>query len=406
MKKKILMISFRFPFPEWKGGFNLRVLKLARILAQKYSLDYLTLTKTREEERDVKNLEKEKIFENIFHFFHPKTNEYKNAFQGIFSNLPLQVNYYYSRSAIKWLEENYTKYDLLYFNTIRTTEWGENLKKIPRVVDLIDAVSLNYLRAKKWGNFLWKMIYGIEIPRLIRYESKILKERKFDNFFISSLYDKNYLAQQSKIQNIESEITVIPNGVKEELFQYSVMDNQNEKENWVAFFGKMDTRPNEDAVIFFAKEVMPLIDDSQKPVFYIVGANPTASVKKLEKIQNVKVTGYLENPYKILQKSKIIVSPLRFGAGIQNKILEAMAMEKAIITSVIGTRGIEGAMAGKHFEVLPINAGLWAKKVVELISDFPTRERLGKEAKKLIEEKYRWEKIGNNLLTEVEKKLN
>ena len=401
--KKILMISFRFPWPEWRGGFNLRVLRFAKILARNYSLDLLTLIRTKEEKRNVKNLEKEKIFNNVFYFSHSGIKEYENAFFGLFSDLPLQINYYFSKSAVDWLEENYKKYDLLYFNTIRTVQRGKKLKNIPKVIDLIDAVSLNYLEARKWNTFFWRLIYKIEIPRLIRYEREILKSNLFDKIFISSEFDKKYLIQNSKIQIPSSKLVVIPNGVREELLRKNrEQEAENKKEeNWISFFGKMDTQPNQDAVCFFAKKIFPkVLKIIPNCYFYIIGINPSARVRSLEKIKNVKVTGYVKNPYEILQKSKVIVAPLRFGAGIQNKVLEAMALKKAVVSSPIAVRGILGIENGKHLEVVDItNPGLWAEKVIELLQDFNKRNEIGSQARKFIEENYRWEKIEEKLLS-------
>lgn len=178
----------------------------------------------------------------------------------------------------------------------------------------------------------------------------------------------------------------------------------------VAFFGKMNYQPNVDAVLFFVKEIMPrakkmtktMADyDYDKVKFYVVGTNPARKVRRLAG-KDIVVTGYLENPYKVLLKSSLVVLPLRFGAGIQNKVLEAMALGKAVLTSPIGAKGIPDAKNGIHLEVEdPNDPCKFAKKLINLLFDPKKRRDLGKNARDLIIKNYSWEKIGKVLLKEI-----
>lgn len=408
MQKKLLMISYRFPWPEEKGGYNLRFLNFSKILRQKYTLSLLTLVENKQEENNIKKLKEEKIFEEVIYFYHPKMKEYKNTFLGFFSTLPLQVHYYYSKNLMTWLQKNYQNYNLLYFSTLRTAIYYYQLKTAnnqppPAVIDLIDSISLNYCEAKKWSkNPFWQLIYKIEIPRLQNFEKQIIEDNKFRKIFISSEFDKNYLISNQKLTNYNSKITVISNGVKESLIKN---EKQQVEENIISFFGKMDTQPNQDAAIFFAKKIFPKIQKDPRfheLKFYIIGTSPTPKIKNLEKIKNVKVTGYLKNPYEILERSKLIVSPLRFGAGMQNKVIEAMALEKAVVSSEISARGISKSKPGKYFEAInSFDPRLWQEKIIELLLNQQKRETLGNTAKEFIKENYSWEKIGKSLLKEI-----
>lgn len=415
MGKKLLMVSYRFPWPENKGGYNLRLLNLAKLLKEKYAVSFLTLVENRTEEQNIKYLKKENIFKEVIYFYHPRFKEYKNALGGFFSKSPLQVAYYFSKEIKDYLFKNYQNYDLLYFNTLRTATYLYQLQSIsnnlpPCVVDLIDSIALNYSGAQKWNkNLLWQLIYQIEIPRLNKLEKKIISDNKFKKIFISSEFDKNYLTCNSQLatRNLKN-VVVIPNGVKEELLiNHKPQITNHREEDIISFLGKMDTQPNQDAVIFFAKEVFPAIcKDSRfcNLKFYIIGANPTKKIKKLEKIKNVKVTGYLENPYEILKKSKIIVAPLRFGAGVQNKVLEAMALARVVVTSSIGARGISKGVSGKHFEVIDsFDPKIWKEKIIALLLNPQRREIMGREARKLLmEEGYQWKTTGEKLLREID----
>lgn len=400
--KKVLMISFRNLWPPHEGGYILRVLNIGKILKKKYRVDLLTLIEREEQKRDIAELQK--IFDKVTYFVHPRSKEYLNTLFGIFSKNPLQVSYYHSKSIEKWLKENYKGYDLLYFNTIRTATYAQNIRA-KKVIDLIDSISLNYELAKEWASFFWKLIYKIEITKVSNFELNIISKNPiFQKIFISSPFDKQYL--ENKINREVKELIVLPHGVREEILQRN-LDIKPEN-NWISFFGKMDYRPNTDAVLWFSREVFPLIK-RKKPAlkFYIIGMNPPREVQGLERIQGIKVTGFLKDPYSILERSKLIVIPLRFGAGIQNKVLEAMALGKAIITSSVGARGIEEAKEGEHFDVVDTNRPkTWVEKILNSLSNHQRRKEIGREARILIQENYRWEEIQERLLEEIDKTIS
>jgi len=392
--KKILFLTYRIPDISLKDGYSIRVLGLARILKREYQVDLVSLFRKELAEEYKESLKE--IFNNLFLFPKNIFSEKIGAIKGILKSSPIQENIYFSLEMCNWINKNYRNYNLIFCETLRTVKCIENLK-IPKVIDLIESLSLKYKRALQFVNPSWKLIYQIEIPRVEEKEREVLK--KLDKVFISSPFDKKYLIENSKLKTQESRITVIPNGIKEELIQHPTSNIQYPEENFISFFGKMDYQPNEDAVLWFLKEVFSRIQNKTPRLkFYIIGTNPTEKIKRLED-NNIKVTGYLKNPYEILQKSKLIVVPLRFGAGIQNKVLESMALGKAIITSPIGAQGIPEANPGEHFEVIETNKPeIWVKKIQELSYDSQKRSNLGRKAKLLIEENYRWEKIGDKLL--------
>jgi len=402
--KKILMISCRLPSPEYKGGYNRRVLNFAKILSKKYYLDLVTTIDSFEEKEMINELKNANIFKNIFYFYNPKVNEYKNSFLALFSRFPLQTKYYFSKKMRNWILKNYQKYNLLYFNLIRTGLYSKNLLKVPKIIDLIDSISSHYKTAKEQTrNIFWKKIYQIEINRLEAYERKIIEGKFFDKYFISSNNDKRTIEKLLKRE--VKELIVIPNGVNEGLFKKH--NGKIRKEEAIAFFGKMDYQPNIDAVCWFGKEVFPFLKEKYPNLkFYIIGINPSFRVKRLKKIKGIKITGYIKDIHNFLRKMKLIVVPLRFGAGLQNKVLEAMALGLPVVSSEIGARGIDGLINGKHIEVIKENNPLmWQKKILEMLSknNLEKNLKMEKEAQVFIKENYSWEKIERKLLTEVEK---
>jgi len=112
----------------------------------------------------------------------------------------------------------------------------------------------------------------------------------------------------------------------------------------------------------------------------------------------------VEDPYKYLEKAKVVVAPLRFSAGIQNKILEAMALRKAVVTTTKGARGIAGR-DGEHFWVADEPKDM-AEKILKLLANPHLRKEIGENARRLAETSYRWDIIGEKLLAEIDKVLN
>lgn len=246
---------------------------------------------------------------------------------------------------------------------------------------------------------MWKFIYPIENRRLLTYELKMLKG--FDKAFITSPFDKAYLDENTGQPN--QNLVVLPNGVKEELFT-RINKFEGKEEDWLVYLGKMNYAPNVDAVAYFVREIFPLIRQKANVKFLIVGTSPAQEVIKLRKLDGVEVTGFVEDPYEYLERAKVMVAPLRFSAGSQYKILETMALGKTVVTTSKGARGIEGE-DGKHLVIADMEEEM-ASKILELLADEAKRREIGKNARQLVEKKYRWDVVGEKLLKEIEEVLN
>lgn len=388
---RILILSSRVPYP-LVGGDRNRVHHISKILATKYQVDLLAINEERISRDDLKILDE--IFDNLILFDYSLMMLKANAFMKLFSPKPIQVAGYYFGSIQRWINRHFKEYDLIYCNHIRTAEYARRLP-CKKVLDFHDAISMNYKDALKKAKGFWKAFYFIEDKRILPYELGILGD--FDKYFITSPADKDYLLGNA-LRHVD--IEVIPMGVNEKVLKRA---QDPQEENWIAFLGKMNYYANEDAVIYFAKQVFPLLKGRDKRLkFVIIGAYPTRRVQALSKIQGVEVTGFVDDPYKYLEKAKVVVAPMRFGAGIQNKILEAMALRRAVVTTSKGARGIAGGEDGRHFLVAD-NAEEMAEKIFRLLNDSERRRILGQNARALIEEKYTWDVIGAKLLAEIEK---
>lgn len=392
MKQRILVLTSRSPYP-LIAGYKMRIHYISKLLSRRYDVDLLCLQPVKTEPPHLSP------FKQIFTFPMSVAKLGFHAIHHWVKGWPLQVGGYFDYKVSRWLKEHAGNYDLIYVHHVRMAPYAMELERY-RILDYHDAISMHYQMAASYANGFWKTFYLLEKKRLLSYELEMLK--KFDKAFIVSSVDKEYLLTNLRSNNpasIHCPIAVIPMGVKEEVIVRN--PNTQLEENRIVFLGKMDYYPNEDAVIYFAKEIFPLVKEKIKDLeFIIVGAYPTKRVLQLEEIKGVKVTGFVEDPYAYIEKAKVVVAPLRFGAGIQNKILEAMALRKAVVTTSVGAQGIEGE-DGRHFIVVSKHEEM-AEKVSEIFHDNGRRKIIGENARALIEEKYTWDVIGQKLLREIE----
>ena len=156
--------------------------------------------------------------------------------------------------------------------------------------------------------------------------------------------------------------------------------------------------PNEDAVAFFADEVLPRIQEKVPDVqFSIVGGNPSARVQRLAEREGVVVTGRVPEIKPYFAEATVFVVPLRIGSGTRLKILEALAMGKAIVSTSVGAEGLD-LKDGEEIFIAdePI---AFADAVTRLLTDPTLRRRIGENGRARVEQDYDWRSIGEKLHT-------
>ena len=191
-----------------------------------------------------------------------------------------------------------------------------------------------------------------------------------------------------------SNITVIPNGVDIEEFLFTKANSQNIT---ISYFGNMEYFPNQDAVLFFSKQILPMIKQKIPGVkFLIVGKNPSLTVQSLATDENIIVTGTVDSVIPHYINSSICIVPLRAGGGTRLKILEAMAVGRPVVSTTIGCEGLD-VVDGENLLIAdtPVQ---FAEKVIQLINDKQLYQKIANNGRKLVEDKYSWDKIAEKLL--------
>ncbi|WP_181276692.1 glycosyltransferase [Arcticibacter pallidicorallinus] len=282
----------------------------------------------------------------------------------------------------------FSSVDFAIVNLVRLVPYVEGFSK-PIFLDIVDSIGLNYLSSrKKVSSWFWKLIYRIEIKRLLTYEKECVKSLR-NTFFVN--YD------ECKYYSKFGSTRWIPNGVNNALFSYVYKEDQYM--NSVAFFGKMDYQPNIDAVLWFVNHVLGELPEMS---FYIIGSNPVEKVLSLQsKFANIHVTGYLDDPYRVLNSCALVVSPMQTGGGIQNKILESMALGKVNLLTTKAASPIQGAIEGIHY-LLADTPELMKAHITQVMNDRAGYEHIGENAKKLMMELYTWENYKTKLYSMLE----
>ncbi len=237
---------------------------------------------------------------------------------------------------------------------------------------------------RRWVAALYSLI---QWKKLSRYEAKICQLA--DQVVAVSEADKAALHQLVPSLNV----TVVPNAVDVEYYTSAGIHSSPLPPRSLVFTGKMDFRPNVDAVLWFCHEVLPLVLEQMPDVrFYIVGQKPHRRILRLADDPAVTVTGYVDDVRSYIAGACVYVVPLRIGGGTRLKVLEAMAMSKPIVSTSLGSEGFERLESGREL-ILADTPQEFAQQVIKLLDDAPRRERLGQAARRFVEERYDWRLI-------------
>jgi sugar transferase (PEP-CTERM/EpsH1 system associated) len=184
-------------------------------------------------------------------------------------------------------------------------------------------------------------------------------------------------------------VYAIPNGVDFQFFQKDAAVSINNLT--CVFVGALDYFPNIDGVTWFCREVWPIVyKEFPTTVFHIVGRKPTDEILRLQQIPGVEVVGEVPDVRPFLNQGTIVVIPLRIARGIQNKVLEGLAMAKAVVASPESLKALQ-CQSGKHL-LSAETTEQWIKAVSRLLADSTLRKTLGQSGRQFVEENHSWEK--------------
>lgn len=379
-KRQLIFVAPRAPYP-MVAGYRLRMHYLATLLADRFDVHLVCLEPFAPGPIPAP-------FASVTSFTTGVGARLLRSARHAAGGLPLQVGGHIDPRAMAWLRSRAS--DLCYLFQIRTAPYAKAVHA-PVVLDYVDAVSMHYINAGAVARGVWRAFYALEGARLRAYEVDTLE--RVQAAFVSSPVDREYLLTAGG-NGKGTPIGVVPMGVRPEVLAYR---GQAEEAGWIIMSGRMGYYPNRDAADYFARRVFPLLRRRDRSLqFIIVGTDPPRPVRRLEAIPGVHVTGYVEDPWNYVARACVSVAPIRMGAGIQTKVLEAMALGKPVVASPLAVRGIEAGIDGSHF-VVANDPEATADAIWGLLQDGERRSAIGRAASQLIREQYTWERVGASL---------
>jgi sugar transferase (PEP-CTERM/EpsH1 system associated) len=385
----ILYICHRIPFPPNKGD-KIRSFNQIRDLSKRHTVHLACLVDDPADLQHVTALRK--YCASVEAVYRGKMAARGLALLALFTGESLSVAAFYSRELKRRIDEKIRseRFDSIFVFCSSMAGYVADISDIPKVIDFVDVDSDKWRLYADFHPFPVSWIYRREADRLAQYEEVVA--RQFDrSIFVSK---KEVDLFQKRVS--DRSISAIPNGVDLDYFYPRVDDTLSTEPPMIVFTGAMDYFPNVDAVRYFCAEIFPKVRKVLPDLlFYIVGRNPVSSVRALGSQENVIVTGTVSDVRPYLAKAKVAVAPFRIARGIQNKILEAMAMGLPVIGTSIAFQGIEEK--GETGCLSAEDPDAFVRALLLLLQDQPLRSQCGRQGRSFVERFYRWQDHGERL---------
>lgn len=385
-RMKILFVANRVPYPPFRGD-KLKIFHLATQLKKRgHELHLITIAENRDDLEQAKHLST--LFDSMELHFLPKYRSLLNVGLGLLGKRPLQVAYFDSASFNRKLENKLKEgYDAVHVQHIRMGAHLIALNRANAILDLPDAFSLYWeRRMAREKRFLHKWWNRLEYRRMLSFEKKVLP--MFSLNLVCSSEDLSYLQQ-----NTAAHLDILPNGVDTQTF--SAKPHIQSEPYRILFTGNMDYEPNIDAVAHFCEDIFPqILKTLPQAQFVIAGQRPDPRVLKLA-TNKVTITGFIPDISEEYAKAHIVVAPLRFGAGTQNKVLEALSVGVPVVCTQVGFKGLdiengEGALLANSTEE-------FTQTCIELLTDEAYHRSVASKGAEKIRTRFSWEAVAEKL---------
>jgi glycosyltransferase involved in cell wall biosynthesis len=388
----ILMISSAFPYPPTRGGTQGRTFNLLKYLSKNHDITLIV-----QRTADVSDEEVEKLgnfVSELVVFPRPQdaktgiTAKLQRLAQFLKTGTPPNVLFGYSQEMQNWIDRAVKSQKFSVITSEHSvneiyirSEWQRQIRTV------IDVHSSLYQTGKSQleiGVSSQKLRDRLYLPLLRRYEQKTVQ--KFSKIVVTTDDDQKQMREFAP----KKEIYLIPNAVDLDLFPYRTEAPAGHN---LVFIGGLDYWVNIDAACFLAREILPRIQITYPDTtLTLVGANPSLEVQELTKLKGVIVTGRVPSMTTYLHQATVAVIPLRTGFGMKFKTLESMAAGVPVVAS---DRGLEGLIVeGNNVPLAALRANSieeYCTAISSLFESAELREKLSRNARKLIEDNYTWQ---------------
>jgi len=360
---RILILTSRLPYPPDRGDRS-RVYNFMKHLSRAHELSLASFIAKESEQEHLASLQS--FCQDMRVVIISPLRSTLSVLCNLWRRAPLQVLYYRSaamrRLVDQMLAEN--QFDVVY-------------------VDLTDIISQEIVRSMPYRGLVSRLVYRLETPRIQRYERHVAEI--FEETWLISEAGKRVLSTTCSAANIR----VVPIGIDEDRLYPT---GQPCEPNSLIFVGHLRVFHNVDAVTHLVQDVLPLVRQ-QIPscTLKIVGADPNSQVRRLASDPAVTVTGFVPDLNDHLNRAAVFVAPLRFAAGVQTKVLEAMAVARPVVTTSVVNMGLE-AQQGQEVLVAD-DVATMANQIITLLRDEQLRTQIGRAGLEFIRRKYTWDHV-------------
>lgn len=382
---RLLFLTSRFPYPPDRGD-RLRTYHFLRRLSAEHDI---TLVSFAGKQIDAAGHEAARAYCSAIHVVrHSPAAAALVVAANLWRDLPLQALYYRSRSMQQLVDRLLATghYDAVYVHLFRMAPYVARWQGGYRIVDLTDVISREIAASLPYRNPLGTLIYRLELPRVQRYERRLTCE--CEEVWLISDAEKAALKPDCRCR-----LCVVPNGVTLRVAAPAASADDPRR---LIFSGHMGVAHNKDAATFLARRIFPRIRAAfPDATLELVGRDGEETLQDVGRLPGVKVAGFVPNLGARLQAASVFVAPLRFAAGIQNKVLEAFAAGVPVVTTPVVARGM-GAQHNRHVLIGDTEEAL-AAAVVQLLEDQDRRRFLAQNARQLLEDSFSWEAVAERL---------
>lgn len=377
---KILYVCHRFPYPPKRGGkirpFNM----ISHLTGRGHEVTVCSLVRSADEAREGAGIDKHCARHVMVRVHNPL--QVVRMLLRLPGPVPSSMGFFRSgklAGAIRRLVDS-ERFDLIFVHCSSVAQYVEGITGVPKILDFGD------MDSHKWLDYAGHKPF----PLSLGYRLEGLKMRAAEQR-LARCFDICTTTTRAEWETLESYGTGVatdwfPNGVDATYFS---PDAEPYDANTVSFVGRMDYYPNQEAMLRFCAQVWPRIRDARPQArMLIVGADPSAAIRRLAQLPGVTVTGSVPDVRPYVRSSALMVAPLAIARGTQNKILESMAMGVPVVTSSLAAGGVD-ARPGEHLLVADQPAEL-AAAVTRIMADPAERERLARNGRDRVLSHHAW----------------
>lgn len=384
---RILFVTNNLPFPPI-DGWKIRVFALIRGLAARHRVSVVSFLRTTEDPQAVEALRS--YCADVWVV--PRDGRYSplRLLAGMVSSTPFTAINYRDRRMLALMSQalQASRADIVQAESLHMAQYCLGVPAVT-ILDLHNIESVLMERyARQVGNPMKRWYATMTWRKLLAYERRMYRE--FSHCLTCSEEDRRAVWELDG----SLRVSVIPNGV--DIDEYVPDESGAEVPNRLLFVGRMDYHANVDGIVWFCEEILPRIRAHCPDVtVQIVGGHPTAEVRRLARPGVVDVTGFVADVRPYFRSASVVLVPLKVGGGTRLKLLQALAMGKAVVSTTVGAEGIE--VTSFRNILLADDPKAFARQVLHLLKHPGLRRELGRAGRQLVERRYSWEGIVRNL---------